>query len=114
MRKRIFIGNLIASGAAIGIVYGLAAAGLAGVGLFVVGALVVVLFTSIASIRVLNDLLARVSHVEEAVLRVTHGETGVRIGEVAQPLDGLAYRLDQVFEQLEQAASPKPGDDAER
>lgn len=104
MRKRLVASNLLAALAALLVGYGLGAAGASQT---VVALGVVATFVGIASvlaIRMLNELLLALSKVEEAVLRVAHGELEVRVGEAAPPFDGLAFRLDQVFEQMESSA----------
>src|SRR5262245_2141969 len=105
MRKRLLLGNVFSTLVVSAIAYALVRAGVGHDATIVVAAVGIIAFTSVHSIRVLNELLGRVSEVEEAALRVAHGETTARVGAVPPPLDGLAYRLDQVFEQLEQASS---------
>ena len=106
MRKRILIGNVMAVAIA-----GLCALLLDRTGTsplatgVICGALVVAL-ASVHAIRLVNELLGRVGVVEEAVLRVSHGEVEVRLGEHEPPFDGLAYRLDRLFELVDAANEP--------
>jgi hypothetical protein len=111
MRTRLFIGNVLATLIAGAFVFALSRTGLGALTSAVLGASLLVVMASIASIRVVNDLLRRLSHVEEAVLRVSHGEADVRLGAVEAPYDGLAYRLDQLFEMVEQQR-PNEGDES--
>lgn len=105
MRKRLVVGNLVATIVAFAVGYGLSSlgAGTASVTLGSGAAFVVV--ASVLAIRVLNELLFSLAKIEESVLRVAYGELDVRVGAAAPPFDGLAFRLDQVFEQMESSAS---------
>jgi len=106
MRKRLLLGNVLATLVAGAIALALLRFGVNHDLVVGIAAFMIIAFTSIHSIRIVNELLRRLSRLEEAALRVSHGELDVRVGEVDPPLEGLAFRLDQVFEQLEQASSP--------
>lgn len=104
MRKRLVLGNAAATLVVIALGFVFARLGFGHVASTIVLGTLVVALTSANAIAVVNELLRNLSRVEEAVLRVTFGESGVRIGAVEPPYDGLAHRLDQTFERLDAVA----------
>lgn len=109
MRKRLFLGNAILAVLAGVLVFVLsrsgsdaATAGLTGIGVFFV-------LASIHGTRVINGLLSRLDGIEEAAFRAAMGESNVRLGAVEPPYDGLASRLDRLFERLDESAAEPEG-----
>jgi hypothetical protein len=111
MRRRIFFGSLVSTLVAGGTGFLLAEAGVSALTRSLVVALLFVMLTSAHAIAVLNGLLRDLERIEEAALRASFGELGVRVGKVPPPYDGLAHRMDQVFGLLDEAspdATPGP------